>query len=238
MPSNRIKAVLFDAGNTLIECNPSMADVVADSLRAAGVDLTPAQRAQVDPLLWRHYSHYQKTRGLRTSVDESWEFWRLVYRDISTDLGLPRPEHCADRLLKAFTQPQAWRPYADIGPTLQSLASRGIRMGVISNWTTGLHGIMEGLGLRPHFEFVLTSAEAGFEKPELAIYDAALRGRGLRPADCLYVGDSIDNDYNSSLSFGMDFALIDRADRYAHLGCRRMQDMRDLIPLLDAELAG
>lgn len=227
------KAILFDAGNTLLECHPSMGEVVGDVVRAEGLELSPEQRLQTQRIMFRHYAHAQATRGLKTSVDETWDFWREVYLGCCRDLGIPRPEHYAQQLVEVFTRPNVWRPYDDVLPTLERLAIRGVRMGVISNWSTGLHGIMEGLGLRPYFEFVVTSAEAGWEKPERGIYAAAFAGFDLAPADCVYVGDSADNDYYSSVDFGMDFALIDRDDRHGHLPCRRLRDLRDLLSLVE-----
>lgn len=238
MGQNEIKAVLFDAGNTLIQCNPSMSDVVARSLEGEGMELSAAQHAQMDGLLWKYYAHYQEKRGLKTSIEESVEFWRLVYHDIARDLALGDPARCAAILLEAFAAPEAWRPFEDVRPTLEALAAQGVRMGVISNWTANLPRILAGNGLTPYFEFVVTSAEVGYEKPELAIYDAALRGRHLRPQECLYVGDSLDNDYLSSITFGMEFALIDRADKHRHMSCRRLQDMRQLTSLWGTELVG
>jgi putative hydrolase of the HAD superfamily len=233
-----IAAVLFDAGNTLIEPHPSTAAVVARALAGDGIRVSVEQQAAMDGLVWKYYNHYQSARGLKTSPAESLEFWRLVYHDISRDLGLGDPQRSALRLLHTFQEADAWRLFPDVLPALRQLAGMGVRIGIISNWTTALHGILAGLGVTPYAEFVVTSAEAGYEKPETAIYAFALQGRGLDPSGCLYVGDSPGNDLHSSLAFGMQFALIDRDGRHADLDCRRLNDLRSLSGLLSGRIAG
>lgn len=227
------KMILFDCGQTLVDFHPTMADVVRRWLDPHGVAFSSAQLAQVEPLMWRHSARLQQERGLATSVSETRGFWHSVYVGIAADLGLADPVRQADRLTEAFSSPDAWRPFADVPTGLDRLERLGVRLAVVSNWSDALHGILQGLHLADYFEFVITSAEVGVEKPDPAIFRPALDATGLSPAEILYVGDSLGHDLPASAAAGLDFALIDRAGRHVHAPCRRIHSLLDLAALLE-----
>lgn len=230
-----VDLILFDAGQTLLQCRPSMADIVQRSLAETGLFLTPEQAAQSEALMWKHYQRVGQERGTRTSVQESWDFWHSVYEGITADLALPDPRRHGRTLAEAFKRPEAWQAFADVHPALEQLRARGIRLGVVSNWTDNLHRILNGLALSPFFEVVITSAEAGIEKPDPAIFTPALEQAGVDPARCLYVGDSLTQDLPSSTAAGLSFALIDRENRYPEVPCRRLSSLLELMdPLIKA----
>jgi HAD superfamily hydrolase (TIGR01509 family) len=72
---------------------------------------------------------------------------------------------------------------------LAGLRARGLAVAVISNWDVGLHGHLRALELSPFLDAVITSAGAGAEKPDPAIFAAALGQLGVSPRRALHVGD-------------------------------------------------
>jgi len=230
---SKTKMILFDAGQTLLDFNPTMADVVQRTLAARGITLTAAQREQIEPAMWRHSSRIARERGTRTSVADSWTFWVDTYEAIARDLELPDPAERALDLTDAFASADAWRPFPDVVPGLGRLAALGIPMGVVSNWTDALHGILQGLGLFHYFDFVITSAEVGVEKPDPSIFRPALRLADLAPEEILYVGDSLTHDLPAATTAGLNFLLLDRAGRHQGAACHRTSSLNDLASLLE-----
>jgi len=229
----KTKMILFDAGQTLLDFRSSMAEVVSRSLLRDGIRLAKAQQELVEPLMWSHSVRLQAERGTRTSVAESWAFWAAVYEGMALDLGLPDPARHAVHLMEAFASPDAWEPFADVHSTLTRLRSVGLSLGVVSNWSVALHGILTGLDLHDYFDFVITSAEVGVEKPDPAIFGPAMEAAGVCASECLYVGDSLTHDLPSSMAAGLDFALIDRAGRHHHAPCARLASLHDLARLAE-----
>lgn len=229
----KTKMILFDAGQTLLDFRTSMAEIVSRSLQRVGIDMPEDQLEHVEPLMWKHSVRLQSEWGPRTSVERSWAFWSAVYEGMAADLGLPDPARQAIHLTQAFSAPDAWRAYDDVHSTLERLRHLGVPLGVVSNWSVALHGILAGLDLRDYFDFVVTSAEAGIEKPDPAIFGPALAAAGLPAEQCLYVGDSLGNDLPSSTAAGLAFALIDRTGRHHHAPCMRLATLHDLILLAE-----
>ncbi len=80
-----------------------------------------------------------------------------------------------------------------VGETLEVLARRRYRMGIVSNVTYApfVPWALDAHGLQGYFERFVSSAELGLRKPRREIFTAALSAMGLAPGQVAYVG----NDY-------------------------------------------
>ena len=80
--------------------------------------------------------------------------------------------------------------------TLETLKSRGYRLGLISNTSddNNVQGIVDRWGLRPFFETIVTSAALGIRKPDVRIFQVALDRFRVQPEAAAMVGDTLDAD--------------------------------------------
>ena len=53
---------------------------------------------------------------------------------------------------------------------------------------------LEKLSLLSFVDFVVTSEEAGCEKPEKSFYELCIEKAGCLPEECLMIGDSLEKD--------------------------------------------
>ena len=60
-------------------------------------------------------------------------------------------------------------------PTLDALAARGLKLGVISNWDERLRPLLRRLKLAGYFETIVVSREVRASKPARAIFQHAVR---------------------------------------------------------------
>lgn len=78
---------------------------------------------------------------------------------------------------------------------LDELRGRGIKVAVVTNLLADIQ--MEKLvrlGLAERVDFLVTSEEAGIDKPQRAIFDLAMRKCGVQPDEALMVGDNFAHD--------------------------------------------
>lgn len=78
---------------------------------------------------------------------------------------------------------------------LDELRGRGIKVAVVTNMLADIQ--MEKLvrlGLAERVDFLVTSEEAGIDKPQRAIFDLAMRKCGVQPDEALMVGDNFAHD--------------------------------------------
>lgn len=102
--------------------------------------------------------------------------------------------------------------YEDVLPTLNRLQQMNLKMGIISNWDTPLHAMVEELGLAPYFEVVVASHDQRVRsaKPDAAIFEYALNAVGVSPKETIHVGDSFEADIMGAHAAGIRAILLDR----------------------------
>ncbi len=97
-------------------------------------------------------------------------------------------------------------PTEGIKDFLDYLKNKGIRTGVISNISYNPSVVAERINrLLPDntFEFIITSSNFLFRKPNKRIFDLALEKAQLRPDEVWYIGDQYECDVKGSLNAGM-----------------------------------
>ena len=96
---------------------------------------------------------------------------------------------------------------------VRALHERGFRLGVISSavFHPFLEWSLEQFGIAECFEFVITSASAGFYKSSPKIYEYALELADVAPLHALHIGDSPRWDVTTASSVGMSTILLNMA---------------------------
>lgn len=122
--------------------------------------------------------------------------------------------------------------YGDVRTTLETLKARGVRLGVLSNWSEHLSLVLERLDLDRYFSFLVVSAEVGCEKPDEKIFRLAIE-RAETPIDrILYIGDYPEEDILPAERIGLDALLIDRYDKYGRYRLPTIRQLTDVPGLL------
>ena len=93
------------------------------------------------------------------------------------------PWHCEDEV-----------PFCDAIPTLQVLKDRNYNLGIIANQVDGAKQRLQNWDILKFFDVVVTSAEIGVAKPNKIIFEKAVELAQASWAQCVMVGDRLDND--------------------------------------------
>jgi putative hydrolase of the HAD superfamily len=211
-----VDAVLFDWGDTLFHFAYDEALLEAGweaGLAALDRDELPAH----DESAARFRERYMPLLWVPGSVDEV-EYPEMI-RELLGGFGV----ELADGELEQFLEAEhaAWDPARQLGAhthaLLDSLRSRGLRTGLVSNafdpgWL--LHRDLERMGLGERLDVAVFSSEVGKRKPHAAIFRAALQQLGVDPARTMFVGDRRYEDVRGAKELGMTTvqALWFRAD--------------------------
>jgi putative hydrolase of the HAD superfamily len=202
---NGIEAILFDAGNTLVYVDPARLTAILGTV----VDGVDPERIRKAELRARRRLHEVIAEG---HVGTEPEVWRGYFSDLFQGSGVPPEgmEEVGRGLREAHGQNHLWT-HVEPGTVeaLSALSGAGYRLGVISNADGRVEGVLETVGLRPHFEFVVDSEVVGKEKPDPEIFLDGVRRMGLEPRQCLYVGDLYPVDYLGATRAGMEAVLLD-----------------------------
>jgi putative hydrolase of the HAD superfamily len=199
-----LRAVLFDAGNTLVFLDyHRMARAVATALdMPLSGDRLAAGASEASCAM-------EAARG--TDRERAAAYLETLFQVA----GVP-PERMGtvrDCLTRLHQELHLWCSVADdTHSALARLRAAGLRLGVVSNSDGRVEVALEAAGLLQYFDVVLDSAVVGVEKPDPAIFRAALDALGVRPEEALFVGDLYEVDVVGARAAGMTAVLL-RTDR-------------------------
>ncbi len=113
------------------------------------------------------------------------------------------------------------RPEPGLLDCLTWLKERGIRIGVGSDMTTMMqYEKLKRLGAAPFIDFIVTSQEAGVEKPHADFMKRCLFKARASASQCLFIGDNFVKDVGGAVSCGMYGVWYNPAKKRQPDGCR------------------
>ena len=224
-----LRAVLFDAGNTLLHLDYAfLAEVLAAAGHArAPFDIRVAEYA-AKAALDRHL-----VAGRREAVrSEPPPYFEIVLRHLQVP-----PAEIPPLLETLKTHNQAdslWRVVEpDTPAVLAELGERGFALGVVSNADGRIEGDLARRGLGAFFATVVDSHVVGVEKPARAIFELALARLDVPPGGAVYVGDVFGIDVCGARAAGLPGVLLDPLGRYpGTIDCPRIRGLAELLDLL------
>jgi putative hydrolase of the HAD superfamily len=222
-----MKAVLLDALGTLLRLEPP-APRLREALARLGFEVgaDAAERAFAAEIAY-YLEHHSEGRDAST-LAELRNRCAAVLHD-----GLGVPELPLPTTREAMLESIRFEPYPDAPPALRDLRERGLALVVVSNWDWSLRDVLEGAGLAPLLDGVVTSAEAGARKPDPAVFEVALAVAGCDAADALHAGDSLAHDVEGARAAGIRAVLVDRGGRGgAPPGVQAITRLDDLAAVL------
>ena len=226
--SQKILAVSFDVGGTLIEPWPSVGHVYAEVAAKHG-----AQNLSPEILNRRFAAAWKAHPG----VDYRVEDWSAIVDATFAGLIADKPSKTFfPELFERFAQADAWRIFDDVPPTLAVLAEHGVRLGVISNWDERLRPLLGFLGLAHNFETIVVSCEVGASKPSPAIFKTAVEAFAVAAENILHVGDSFDMDVAGARAAGLQAIQIARD--HSVVAADQIKSLRELVALISSKRAG
>ena len=205
-------AVFFDAAGTLFDSREPVGRVYARIAREFGLGATDEQvtagfRRAFANAGGLAFGPGHTAAELRRLEREWWH--RLVRRSFDGLGAFTDFDSFFDRLFAHFANPANWRADPEAVSTLMRLKSEGAIVGVISNFDYRLYRILDGLGVAKHLDSVTISSEAGYAKPDPAVFGVALAKHGLSPSAALHVGDVEQLDVIGARAAGLMAVLFD-----------------------------
>ena len=231
---HRSRAVLFDAGFTLLEPVRPVGEVYLASAAELGVELEgEAFGAHLETSWQRLAGIRSPDPDLRTDEDAERAGWERFTQEVAAPFPALVARHAEwhATLMRIFDSPDHWRPLDGAQTVLEALAASGRRLAVVSNWHRALHGILAAHGLADAFDAILVSAEVGWRKPHRRIFEAALERCGVRAEEAVHVGDTPHDDVQGAHAAGIRAILIGAREPPEDLppGTRRIRALRELL---------
>ena len=210
-----IRALVFDAGHTLLEMDYARltAYLVSRGHDVGEAAVTVAER--------RARIRLDVERAAQATRERTGEGRYVRY--LVDYLGI---EDDAERSAiaewrRGFNIPIGLCHQADgeAAKALQRARDAGLIVGVISNSNGSVQRALEEAGLAAHLQFVIDSSVVGIAKPDPRIFDLGVRAAGTTPEQTVYVGDSYFVDVVGAQRAGLGAVLFDPGRLWGERDC-------------------
>src|SRR5258708_5369402 len=155
-----VRAVSFEVGQTLLRPFPSFGEVFARCCNDDGVTLaTDAPRA-IERFADRYFNDLRDRQiSFSNSEEQSRAIWTEIYTRFlrQSNVDATRIDRLAARIYATFIDHRSYELYDDAKPVLQSLRSRGFKVGITSNWESWLADLLVSKELSELVDFVAIS---------------------------------------------------------------------------------
>ena len=206
---NSVRAVLFDVVGTVLDPDPPVATAYASAGQRFG------SRLKVDEIDRRFRDAFnrqeqedQNSHAGRTDESRERRRWRAIVSDVFVDVV--DAEGLFEDLWDHFAQSDNWRLFDDVPVTIDLLTSRGLVVGLASNFDARLHDILRGHEALMAFQHVFVSSELGHRKPSPSFFAGIQKALNLDADELMLVGDNVQNDYRAARAAGWRACLLDR----------------------------
>jgi len=248
MPDKKIKAVLFDLGETLLnygKINTTRlfrqgARLSYDFLKSCGQPV-----GSFNYYCWRNLIALRIRHWLSNITKNDFNSL-LLLRGIGTKKGI--------RLDRQQWRHFAWlwyEPLSKIGKvepktaeTLTALKNLGLKLGIVSNTFvagSSLDKHLEQLGILHFFPVRVYSYEFDFRKPDTRIFKIAADRIGETLENILFIGDRINQDVKAAAKAGMQAVLKEaytNTGKKTPKGAWEINQLAELPELIEKNNAG
>lgn len=221
-----IKAVFFDFGDTLATLSPPKEELFVQAARSIGLELDAEEVRRAYHIV----DFGNKYSSVKINSQEGRDaFYKDYNRYLCNALGI---SSCFERLhpflVYHFEAMKQWQIIKGINHVLEKLRCMNIRLAVVANWNRNLAMLMNELGLSKFFDSIISSEEAGVEKPSPEILYYALNQLNLykERSNVIYIGNEYETDVICARSAGVVPVLIDRNNFYLHADCIRFNSVK------------
>jgi HAD superfamily hydrolase (TIGR01662 family) len=204
--NRRFEVIFFDLGDTLMYDKdpwdpifPRADAAMRKSLAKAGYPLAENAYGDFKTIFDLYYHRRTNTLKEETTVQ--------LLRELMKKQGASPPDPVLFAAMEAmYTVTQKnWYVEEDAAQTLEALKGMGYRLGIISNASDdeNVQELVDKGQLRPHFEFILSSAACGIRKPDAHIFQLALEHFKVSPEKTAMIGDTLSADILGANQLGI-----------------------------------
>jgi len=193
----KIKAILFDVDNTLIDFMKMKQEAVRAGVSAMIAAGLPMKQIEAECEIWRLYQEY------------GYEYQKIFQKVLKHKMGRVDYSVLSAGVVAYKRKKEGFLvPYPGVKDTLPLLRKKGYKLGILSDapriqaWLR-----LASMGLHKMFDVVVTFDDTGKRKPSLLPFKKAIEKLKVKPENIVMVGDSIKRDIKSARCLGMKTIL-------------------------------
>ncbi len=218
MKKRKIKAVIFDLGNTLLKIKKEYFPILKRRHKLdIGLDFFRKASSEVFARrYWKNIDEgiqkFAKSIGQHKNPDFKKHFKELYRNQKNSFVKFPGTEKI-----------------------LRELNKNGYKTAIITNWNQNCMDVIEHYNLKDYFHHIAISALEGVRKPSPKLFRRVLKYLNVKPEEALMVGDSHDHDYLAAKKIGMHSLLLERKEKKHSHSIRNLRQVVSYIKKINGK---
>ena len=224
--------ILWDFDGTLAYRDGMWSGTLLSLLKKAGVNdmpIEPIKQYCHSGFTWHNpeYSHKELFNG------KTWyEYYENYFLELFLKIGVN--EDIAKKLSKnviiEYMDKTKWFIFDDAIEALEKTIEYGYKNYILSNHVPELNRIVENVGINNYFDGIYSSANIGYEKPNVKIYEYVLQELNISKNECIIIGDSFKADIKGGENSGIKSILvrIENIENYKWY-CKNLKNIMEKI---------
>jgi len=194
-----IKVIGFDLDGTLWDHNKAVMCAMRSSMKGI-IDFNDIWLSDV----------VRRFHGINKVIWDAYSKGKICYNEINhtrfkqlfCDCKLPLSKmlHVAEKFIAEYVESK----YLERGATqILNALCRDYQLYLITNGVSHMQGAkIRNCSLEKYFKKILISEDLGFRKPNRNIFLHSIKGDGVLPGECVYIGDDIEIDILGAVEAG------------------------------------
>jgi HAD superfamily hydrolase (TIGR01549 family) len=236
---NGIKAVFYDLDGTLRVNDPPGREVFA--VEAARLGLVISAENHLRAMRWEH-SYFAGSDEIvfdQAAYPETDAFWinfsrrQLMVMGASPQQAEELAPQINEYMREQYSPQDVLLP--GVQHILKTLKDSGYILALVSNRDELHQDYLQGIGLGEYFDFTLMAGQVNSWKPDVGIFEHALRMANVKAEETIYVGDNYFADVIGARNAGLNPVLLDIYDVFDQPDCPVIHSHAQLLDLLEKE---
>jgi putative hydrolase of the HAD superfamily len=228
-----IKGVLSDYGETLVRTRLDEA-TLQNILETRGYKIGIEQISRAQRSFRAHWDamYSRLPRGQRWTDAVRVDYDKRVLKELGI---IDKVDDLAIYVASRWDAYSGLQLFDDVEATLNTLLGLLLKMGVLSQNLKNslqLRAELDGFAIGKYFSLVLTSEDAGYDKPDPRLYLSASDLMKLSVSDLCHIGNDYERDVVGARNAGITPILLDRQDEGDHRDCVAIRSLEELPNLV------
>lgn len=198
-----IKAILSDLDNTLYAYKPCD-EAGMDAVVSEASKILKCEKDLINQEFLKARNQVKKQIPNTAAAHSRLLYFHKMLENITNKSNTELSVYLNDLFWQKYFQKMSL--YDEMRMFFKSAKQENKTIAIVTNLTSDVQFKKIGrLGLANVIDYIITSEEAGAEKPDPKIFNLALEKVKCAPNECLFMGDDEESDRNGALNAGMNY---------------------------------
>ena len=226
--TSEVKAVLFDLGDTLV--NTHAAETLQKILQVLDIvkSIDSVEHAMMESI-----KEFEAQKHSNLSAREFYRELNLLHLKHLGITNQAVAEILAEEIDTRWFEFANVHAYPDVKETLQQLRKKGLKLGLITGgYEVDIEQMLPRAGLEGFFDVAVGADTTRNRKPCPEVFRYALKKLKVRADEAVFVGDSLERDYQAAKKVGMRAVMINREGKPVADDVKSISSLKQIVNFL------